>query len=391
MDDTGPNSFQMMHQTSTYMLQCYTTLLHATTHGDDYHRPGKPSHLSEEFTADCHSVISMMVRAFLNPVPTTWDVANYCHDLAQIGTSLGRKGKKEAKLWKRYPWVDSCIRSISSARTVVDCYGRIMTWILPDILPVRMQEMLYNATVDINNDLAGGPDVKNPGCSWRLDPSLFTRTSDNDPIGVLNFSPAWFMNGWEGKHEGLATSPFLRSPRGRQWVQGVSEVGMLLSGVLRIMHPDQYRMMYETQKAIATDSRFEASISNWPFIFNATTIVANRRCRLHRDTRGSMQLFDLLVSVGRYQNAPFFLHPAGLQIPNSPGTIVAFSGKAFPHGVAKANGSRVCHAFYMRQSLQIFTKVRPSEWMKQEVYRQWVGPVQSDRLRDMHTNPFELL
>lgn len=65
--------------------------------------------------------------------------------------------------------------------------------------------------------------------------------------------------------------------------------------------------------------------------------------------------------------------PLGIELPNSPGSICGLSGKAFRHGVADADGGRVCHAFYMRKSLHDFTKVRPCGWMTQEVYRQWIG------------------
>ena len=194
----------------------------------------------------------------------------------------------------------------------------------------------------------------------------------------------------QGKREGLTTSPFISTARGVTWMNDIEEVGWLLSGILRIMHPAQYSMAYQAGEEMMKDKQFQNTLSAWPLIFNATSIIANRRCPLHRDSKGSFNLFDLLVTVGSYSKAPLYLHPLGVQIPNTSGTVTGFSGRAFRHGVAAADGSRVCNAFYMRDSLRRFARIRPPGPMLQEVYARWVGDVATHHLSNLAPNPFSI-
>lgn len=139
------------------------------------------------------------------------------------------------------------------------------------------------------------------------------------------------------------------------------------------MHPDQYRMGYRVLSELAAFPAVQSALEQWPCIFNAITFVSNRCSPLHRDSKGSFPLFDILASTGEYTHAPWVFQPLGLQIPNNPGSMCGVSGKAFRHGVAPADGRRECHAFYMRKELQEFVSVRPCSWMCQDVYGPWIG------------------
>lgn len=165
----------------------------------------------------------------------------------------------------------------------------------------------------------------------------------------------------------------MRSPNGLAWSMEFIEVGAMISAVLCVMHPDQYRVARSTLGALCQHQRVKNSAARWPTVWSAITLVSNRCCPLHRDVSGSFALFDLLVSTGKYSTAPLELQPLGIQIPNGPGTMCGVSGKAFRHGVAHADGPRRCHAFYMRASLPRFMNVVPCTWMAQDVYEKWVG------------------
>lgn len=114
-------------------------------------------------------------------------------------------------------------------------------------------------------------------------------------------------------------------------------------------------------------------LSRWTSVFNAVTLVVGRHCPMHRDTGGDFHLYDILTSVGDYTSAPMCLMPLGVQVRNSPGTMVAFSGFGIRHGVAEADGHRICHALYMRKSLQRYCAIRPCTWMTQKVFAPWLG------------------
>ena len=146
-----------------------------------------------------------------------------------------------------------------------------------------------------------------------------------------------------------------------------------MSGVLRIMHPEQYRAGMEVLRKLQNDRHSPEELWRWTSIFNAITLISGRHCPMHRDTSGDFHLYDILLSVGEYTSAPMCLMPLGIQISNSPGTLVGYSGFAIRHGVAPADGTRIGHAFYMRKSLQSYSSVRPCGWMTQECYHMWIG------------------
>ncbi|KAK7682188.1 hypothetical protein QCA50_014775 [Cerrena zonata] len=226
--------------------------------------------------------------------------------------------------------------------------------------------------------------------SWRMDPSLWSQWPGSIKSGLVNFSGAWFMNGWTGRGDGLVSSPLLQKEMGKRWCEEFFECGAIVSGLLRIMHPDQYRMGYEVLKHLASNAHVEEALQRWPSIFNAITLISNRHCPMHRDNKGTFHLFDILVTTGSYSTAPFCSLPLGIQVGNMPGTVLGFSGSAIRHGVAPADGARICHAFYMRGSLQEFSGVRPCTWMTQEVYRQCIGSKKSKHVGPLHLDPMYL-
>lgn len=164
--------------------------------------------------------------------------------------------------------------------------------------------------------------------------------------------------------------------------------GALISGILRITHPDQYRMGYQTLRHLAEIPQVASTLRRWPTVFHAITLICNRSSPLHRELKGNLSFFDLLVSVGDYRYAPLQLGPVGLQLPNTAGSIAAFSGKGFLHGAAMPDGPRVCHSFYMRKDLQEFTGVMPCQFMTQDMYRPHLGAVFNSRSFVFQDDPF---
>ena len=151
------------------------------------------------------------------------------------------------------------------------------------------------------------------------------------------------------------------------------EVGAVLSGILRIMHPDQYRLGRDTIGTLRQYAHVREALMKWPTVFSAITLIANRACPMHREPKGHFQLFDLLVSVGTHTCAPLMVQPFGVQVKNSPGTICGFSGRFCRHGVTFADGARIAYALYMKPEMSRFGNVYPCHWMTQDTYRQYIG------------------
>ncbi|KAK7696209.1 hypothetical protein QCA50_000862 [Cerrena zonata] len=372
-----------------YMLYLFRKQLATKTKCQFHDQQSPPIGMDEMFAEECRAVTLQMVRAFLNPVGLSWDVDAYRMQCAKQHIWSGMQ-PKESNLAHEFPSCRSGIRAVRGPRTVVDKYGRIVMWILPDILPPRIQLAMRNGGMMMSSDFKTPSSSQQTGGSWRYDPSLFSEMNDGLPPGVLNISAAWFMNGWEGRQDGLITSPFLAKESGQEWMTAFFEPGAVISGILRIMHPDQYRMGFEILSKLALYAKVEEALLQWPSIFNAITVISNRHCPMHRDTKGAFHLFDILVTSGEYTTAPLIILPIGLQVPNSAGTILGFSGAAFRHGVAPADGTRLCHAFYMRVSLQSFTDTRPCSWMTQEVYRDCLGEENSAITGVLHLDPMSI-
>lgn len=176
----------------------------------------------------------------------------------------------------------------------------------------------------------------------------------------------------------------LASARGNAWSDQTKEVMALLSSALRVMNPGQYHAMRRVHDTITRANHCVDSLQRWAATaFSAVSIISNRRTPFHRDPQTYLRCYDLLVSVGEYQNAPIVLDGLNIQIQNNPGTIVAVPGKTIRHGVPRCAGPRVCYALYARESLFKRFKVRLPPWMEQDIYSDCLGPVNRSNVRGL--------
>lgn len=200
----------------------------------------------------------------------------------------------------------------------------------------------------------------------------------------INICLQWKKPGKEGTIT-LCTSPVLqageRSP-GRRWLSAMEETQALVTGILRIMHPELYHTSCEAMERIRKDSRFRDSIDNWGSPFTAMSIIVNRHCEVHRDGKSRNPYFDILASVGDFDVVDFLLDSVGLVVKVQPGGVVGLCGHILSHGAGRCDGNRVCHAWYMRSSVHGCMEVDPASWMNQSIYRNFVSDPQKYLQRD---------
>ena len=151
------------------------------------------------------------------------------------------------------------------------------------------------------------------------------------------------------------------------------EAWSIVSGILFITHPHQYRMGHEIHESMIRRNRCGPTISRWPSIQTAISIISNRSTPFHRDEKSQMQWYDLLCSVGEYDKAPLYLSPINVRVDNLPGSVCAFSGMALRHGVRKCSGSRISFAWYLRDDVRRGEGVEPADWMTQRYYDSYIG------------------
>lgn len=148
-----------------------------------------------------------------------------------------------------------------------------------------------------------------------------------------------------------------------------------MSGVLNIIHPEQYRMGRKIQETMKRRGRCSSTLSYWPSVQSAFSIISNRETPFHRDYQSRMSWFDMLTSIGLYDIAPLYLSPLGIRIDNRAGTICAFSGSALRHGVRKCKMPRISFAWYTRENVREGECVQPASWMTQSTYKDCIGDI----------------
>lgn len=150
------------------------------------------------------------------------------------------------------------------------------------------------------------------------------------------------------------------------------EAFALTTGILAVTHPEQYAMAGEMKRAMIESGQCEEALRNWPTVFTAISIISNRESPLHRDLHEAWEWFDLLLSIGPYEQAPLYLPNLGIRVNNPPGTICVFGGRALWHGVRKVS-PRITFALYMRKLVQEGLDIEPAGWITQREYERYIG------------------
>ena len=132
-------------------------------------------------------------------------------------------------------------------------------------------------------------------------------------------------------------------------------------------------MAWRAKKTMAHNNCCKDTLDMWPSVFTAMSIISNRETPFHRDSQSRMCWYDILTSVGPYNDAPVYLSPFGIRISNTPGTICAFSGMALRHAVRYTAQPRISIASYLRENVRAGAHVQPAGWMSQSVYRNITG------------------
>lgn len=153
----------------------------------------------------------------------------------------------------------------------------------------------------------------------------------------------------------------------------MEETQALVTGLLRIMHPQLYHNACTAMDKIRLDPRLRPHVDRWGSPFNAMSIIVNRHCDVHRDGKSRNPYLDILASVGDFTQVDFLLDSIGICVKLRPGGVVGLCGHILSHGAMKCDGNRICHAWYMRGSVHGCMEVDPGTWMNQVVYKDFVA------------------
>ncbi|KAI9441038.1 hypothetical protein BJY52DRAFT_1097806, partial [Lactarius psammicola] len=76
----------------------------------------------------------------------------------------------------------------------------------------------------------------------------------------------------------------------------------------------------------------------WTSVFNSVSVIYNRFTSPHRDGNSRRQWYDLLASIGCYQNCNLKLPGIGLSLEYGPGSVVGLLGGVLEHEVPHFKG-----------------------------------------------------
>lgn len=149
---------------------------------------------------------------------------------------------------------------------------------------------------------------------------------------------------------------------GTSWTLRTGWLSLLSSAILSIVHPGLYQSARSAMLVLAEDKQLKPYVDNWPSVFNGVQVIGNRITPRHRDSNSLQEWFNILISIGPYNNAEMTLYNLGVKMPYPPGSIIAIGGKAVEHGVEEFNGERVCLAYFMRQNVQHRAQAKNEGW-----------------------------
>lgn len=174
------------------------------------------------------------------------------------------------------------------------------------------------------------------------------------------------------------TSPVLQNLEdgaGSAWLADMQECHAIITGILRIMHPDLYKTACEAITKIAQRyPDLKPQLDQWGCPFTAVSVISNRVTPAHRDSKSRKQYFDILTSVGTFNKVKIKFEGLGYEVEMEPGGVCGLLGHVVNHEVPDwGPGDRVCVAWYMRSSVHASMDVFPADWMAQDRYRDVVN------------------
>lgn len=161
-----------------------------------------------------------------------------------------------------------------------------------------------------------------------------------------------------------------RSKFALDWLDQISESNTILSAILGVIHPPLYRAGRETLIRLRQSAKIRRQdvLGKWTSVFSGISVICNRISPPHRDSQSRHHWYDLLATLGRYQNCNLKLPGLGLSLEYGPGTVVGLSGMMLEHEVSSFDGDRVCYVYYMRDAVHEWAKVPGGTWMKIDHY-----------------------
>jgi hypothetical protein len=153
-----------------------------------------------------------------------------------------------------------------------------------------------------------------------------------------------------------------------------NEVERFINLTLSLINPDLFQSGSEMLRSLRDMENTKNIADRWQSVYSGIAVICNRISPMHRDSKGSPEWFDILLSYSDTVGSPrLLIDDVGLDLEYSSGTVVGFCGSVLKHGVESwGMGDRICYAHFMRESVRDRLDVASAGW----VYREKYLPVQ---------------
>ncbi|EDR13507.1 uncharacterized protein LACBIDRAFT_322491 [Laccaria bicolor S238N-H82] len=226
---------------------------------------------------------------------TTWDVWDYAADLSP--RQSGSNEELEKKLLARFPPIyetaGSDIPYLDQPCHITDRQGHILLWYFPEMFSEQLRTFIWDHTGSLS------PKKRSNG-TWR------DHHPENEGVtGIVNLSPSWFSQGHEGPEDPLHTSADIQEPANSTYLQNVLLANAIVGAIYAVIQPDLFESGLATFKKLANhaealDDPINIALRVWATPFTGLSVILNREMIDHRDLKGYMESFDLLLTIGNY-------------------------------------------------------------------------------------------
>ena len=86
----------------------------------------------------------------------------------------------------------------------------------------------------------------------------------------------------------------------------------MLDALLSVVHPDLHQRGEQVMAHLSRLNDIRLALDHWLTAFNAITIISNHEMPLHRDYHTRSSWYDLMATVGNYDEAILELSTFGL-------------------------------------------------------------------------------
>ncbi|EDR14419.1 uncharacterized protein LACBIDRAFT_321468 [Laccaria bicolor S238N-H82] len=278
------HSQDLAHYIKGRLLSSRMPLIHAQPARPTWLLPSGPQ-------VQVEKVIRMLEEAWNQssfPDETDWDVRDYVAELSP--RQSGSNGDLENRLLTRFPPIYQStslvdIPCLDKPCHITDKAGHILLWYFPKLISEDLQ------TENLR------PKKKSNGSWWdQIHPDHGGKTTS-----IVGLSPGWFSQGRKGPADPLRPSSDIQQASNLIYLETLSFINAVISAIYSIIQPDLY-------------------------------------------VKGYRESFDMLLTIGRYDQGRFYMPGLGFSLLYDPGTLVGLAGNVLPHGVCPVVGEHACLA-----------------------------------------------